>query len=173
MRGLTTKHKLLASIVAILLFLNISNLFDSDSTVDTIKENKNRQNNLKHGEIAEIFILNSEDQTIKRDIFAPKKKAVIIQTSPAKRAPAKKKRAPSQREALAKTVKAELNKFKLAGIARKKGILYAFIIHEDDTHEARVGDILYKKFKVIQVTEKEIELIHIPTKIKEKVKLGK
>lgn len=173
MRKLKTKHKLLVVIIAILLFLNVSNLFDTDSTIDTIKQSENSQNNLKHGEIAEIFILNPEDQVIKRDIFVPKKKVLIVHAKPAKRIPIKKKRAPSQREVLVKTIKAELGKFKLAGIARKKDILYAFIIFEDDTHEARVGDILYKKFKVTLVTEKEIELIHMPTKIKEKIKLGK
>lgn len=173
MKGFTTKHKLLAAIVMILLFLNISSLFDNNSTVEEIRYNEKRQNNLKFSEIAEVFILNSEDQAIKRDIFTPNKKKVIAQVNPKKDVVIKKKKAPSQREVLANTIKAELSLFKLAGIARKKGVLYAFIIFEDDTHESRIGDVLYKKYKVTKVTEKYIELIHIPTKIKEKIKLGK
>lgn len=173
MQRVTTKHKIFSAIIVILLFLNISSLFDNDLTVNSSNKTKVSQNTLKHGEIAEIFIQNTEDQVIKRDIFTPVKKKVIAKAKPTKHVPSKKKKAPSQRQVLIKTIKAELNKFKLAGIARKKDILYAFILYEDDTHEARTGDILYKQYKVTRVTEKEVELVHIATNIKEKVKLGK
>ena len=173
MTKLSSKQILLAAVVLVLIVLNFVSYFQSEETVKKSTNIRNTQNSLQYSEMAEIFTLDADDQSIKRDIFAHKTKKVVEQAKPVERKRITKKKAPSKHDVLRANISAELKKFQLAGIARKKDVLYAFIIFEDDTLEAKTGDILYKKYKVTEVTEKYIVLVHSASNTKEKVELAK
>lgn len=172
MAKLTIKNVSVTLVVGVLIILNVYNNFYDFTAVESTEVGDIKQGSLQYNEMTEIFSLGNDDYEVKRDIFAIKKpvKQVVIAE---KKKITKVRKAPSQREVFVKGIKLEIKKFKLAGIARKKGILYAFILFDDDTHEAKVGDVLYKKYKVKEITEKELLLVHVSGDVKEKIQLGK
>ena len=172
MAKITIKNISVTLIVGVLIILNVYNNFYDLSSIKDNKVSNIKQGSLQYNEMTEIFSLGNDDYEVKRDIFVIKKpvKQVVVAE---KKKDTKVRKAPSQREVFVKGIKLEIKKFKLAGIARKKGILYAFILFDDDTHEAKVGDVLYKKYKVKEITEKELLLVHVSSNVKEKIQLGK
>ncbi|VAW80241.1 hypothetical protein MNBD_GAMMA12-43 [hydrothermal vent metagenome] len=173
------RNKIALLIILVLLGWNIVNWIVSDDS----KDNESIISNHPFGDLsAELGVMVDVSKIITpgerykipvRDIFESENKKVVELVKPVQLKTVSKKKAPTALQLRKTQIKVKINKFKLVGIARRKAVLNAFLLFDDQDITVIIGDLVFDEFKILEITDKQVKIRHIKTKIEKTVVIGK
>ncbi len=173
------RNRIALLIILVLLGGNIVNWIVSDDFKDNKSVNSNRpfdNFSAEPGIMLDVGKIITPEERYKipvRDIFESKNKKVVEPVKLVQPKATTKKKAPTALQLRKAQIKVKINKFKLVGIARRNAVLNAFLLFDDQDITVIIGDLVFNEFKVLEITDKQVKIRHIKTKIEKTVVIGK
>jgi|GEM_PF-5193173 len=173
---MSTKRQILILAVAALIVLNLwrwwpeNNIEDVLDNAESINISSSENIDLKVA-----TILSSQNTRMKRDLFympAPKIIKQLPKENPKKPTEIQKKKVVSEAEISRQLADKELNKYRLVGIAKKRGRMRAFLHKGELSFIVSEGDKIESDYTVESVTSDSIVLVHSPTNTSKLISLS-
>ncbi len=170
------QNRIALVIIALLLGGNVVKWIVSDDNEPVISERPFGNLLVEPGNMIDVEkIIKPEGRYIIpiRDIFKPASIKVIEPIKPVQLKHITKKIAPTALQLMKSQIKIKINKFKLVGIARRNAVLKAFLLFDDQDLTVIIGDHVFDEFEILEITDKQVKIRHIKTKIERTVVIGK
>ena len=170
------KQAVIGSVVVALVILNSLQWWPQDDS--EMKTASSMSGNIDISpEVLQLSIVlgsSKEKEAVQRNIFTEKRRPIkkLVLKKPKPKPVVKPPPVPSAEELLAQSIKLQLAQYKLMGIIFRGGRPQAFLINGSKTYTVYIGDLIDGKYKIKNISEKDLVLIEENTNISRRIVLG-
>lgn len=170
------KQAVIGSVIIALVILNSQQWWPQDDNEMKTVSSASGNTNITPEALQLSIVLGSskKKEGVQRNIFTEKKRPIkkVVLKKPKPKPVVKLPPSPSAEELLVRSIKLQLAQYKLMGIIFRGGRPQAFLINSSKTYTVYIGDLIDGKYKIKNITERDLVLIEENTNISRRITLG-